>query len=138
MKTLMIDTSAYALFKRGHPDAIAQIRKASAIVLPTIVLGELWAGFELGSRRTNNRDELDAFLASSRVNVATIIDETAKRYSRIYAFLRKNGRPIPTNDLWIAACAMEHSATLLTADSHFLHIPQIIAEHLVINGERKK
>lgn len=133
MKTLMIDTSAYALFKRGHPDAISQIRKAAAILLTTIVLGELWAGFETGSRRSVNRAELDAFLASSRVSVVPVINETAERYARIYAYLRKNGRPIPSNDLWIAASAMEQSATLLTADAHFLHIPQILVEHLSID-----
>jgi predicted nucleic acid-binding protein len=133
MKTLMLDTSAYALFKRGHPDAISQVRKSATILLPAIVLGELWAGFEIGSRRTANRDELDAFLASSRVSATPIINETAERYARIYAYLRRNGRPIPTNDLWIAASAMEYSATLLTADAHFLPIPHILVEHLSID-----
>ncbi|MDX1417811.1 MAG: type II toxin-antitoxin system VapC family toxin [Candidatus Promineifilaceae bacterium] len=133
MKTLMIDTSAYAMFKRGHPEAISQIRKAEVILLPVIVLGELWAGFEIGSRRTTNRNELDAFLASSRVRVAPIINETAERYARIYAYLRENGRPIPTNDLWIASSAMEQSAVLLTADAHFLQVPQIIVEHLSLD-----
>ena len=133
MKTLMLDTSAYALFKRGHPDALSQIRKASTILLPAIVLGELWAGFEIGSRRTTNREELDAFLESSRLSATPVINETAERYARIYAYLRRNGRPIPTNDLWIAASAMEHSATLLTADAHFLHIPHILVEHLSID-----
>ena len=134
MKTIMIDTSAYALFKRGHSDAVSKIRRATKLLLPVIVLGELWAGFEIGSRRTVNRDELDAFLASSRVSMTPVHNETAERYARIYAYLRKNGRPIPTNDLWIAASAMEHSATLLTADAHFLHIPQILVEHLAINN----
>ena len=134
MKTIMIDTSAYALFKRGHPDAVSMIRKATKLLLPVIVLGELWAGFEIGSRRAANRHELDAFLASSRVSMSPVNNETAERYARIYAYLRKNGRPIPTNDLWIAASAMEHSATLLTADAHFLHIPHIFVEHLAINN----
>lgn len=133
MKTLMMDTSAYAMFKRGHAEAISQIRKAEVIFLPTIVLGELLAGFESGSRRTINRKELDAFLASSRVFVSPVTSETAERYARIYAFLRENGRPIPTNDLWIAASAMEHSAILLTADAHFLQVPQIIVEHLSLD-----
>jgi len=133
MKTLMLDTSAYALFKRGHPDAISQIRKAATIMFPTIVLGELWAGFEVGNRRTKNRDELGEFLASSRVSLASVINETAERYARIYAYLRQSGRPIPTNDLWIAASAMEHGTVLLTADAHFLNIPQILVEYLAID-----
>lgn len=133
MKTLMIDTSAYAVFKRGHSDATSQIRKAVEILVPSIVLGELRAGFEFGRRKTINHNELDAFLSSSRVSVTPVINETAERYARIYAYLRKNGRPIPTNDLWIAASAMEHSAVLLTADTHFLHIPQILVKHLSVD-----
>ena len=130
MKRLMVDTSAYAAFKHGHPDAKSQIRQAAAILLPAIVLGELWAGFELGSRRETNREELDAFLNSPRVTVAHSVSATAERYARIYAYLRRNGRPIPTNDLWIASSAMEHSAILLTADAHFLNLPQILVHHI--------
>ena len=133
MKQLMIDTSAYAAFKRGHPDAKSQMRKATTILLPVIVLGELWAGFEVGSRRGINRDELDAFLRSPRVTVAPIVTATAERYARIYAYMRKNGRPIPSNELWIAASAMEHSAMLLTADTYFLHLPQILVHHILSN-----
>ena len=130
MKKLMIGTSAYAAFKRGHPEAIAQIRKTTAILLPAIVMGELWAGFEVGSRREINRDELEGFLNSPRVSVAPIVAATAERYARIYAYLRKLGQPIPTNDLWIAASVMEYSAVLLTADAHFLHLPQILVQHI--------
>jgi len=128
----MLDTSAYAAFKRGHAEAASALRKFPEILLPAIVLGELWAGFEVGSKRDHNRQELAAFLASSRVALAPVTGETAARYAVIYAYLRGNGRPIPTNDLWIAALAMEHGATLLTADAHFLHIPQILVSHLTV------
>lgn len=128
----MLDTSAYAAFKRGHEKAASALRKSPEILLPTIVLGELWAGFEVGSKREQNRQELDAFLASPRVVLAPVTGETAVRYAVIYAYLRGNGRPIPTNDLWIAALAMEHGATLLTADAHFLNVPQILVTHLTI------
>ena len=131
MKQLMIDTSAYAAFMRGHPGAKGELRKAAAILLPVIVLGELWAGFEVGSRRELNYDLLADFLHSPRVSILPITTETAERYAHIYAYLRQNGRPIPTNDLWIAALAMEHGAELLTADAHFLHLPQIIVQHII-------
>ncbi len=65
--------------------------------------------------------------------VAPIVSATAERYARIYAYLRKNGHPIPTNDLWITASAMEHSAELLTADAHFLLLPQILVQHISID-----
>ena len=128
----MLDTSAYAAFKRGHEEAAKALRKSPEILLPSIVLGELWAGFEVGSRRDQNRQELDAFLASPRVALTPVTAETAARYAAIYAYLRANGRPIPTNDLWIAALAMEHGATLLTADAHFLEVPQILVTHLTV------
>lgn len=132
MSSLMLDTSAYAAFKRGHEEAAGALRKSLTILLPTIVLGELWAGFAVGSKRAQNRQELDAFLASPRVALAPVTAETAARYAAIYAYLRANGRPIPTNDLWVAALAMEHGATLLTADAHFLHVPQILITHLAV------
>ena len=133
MTKLMIDTSAYTAFKRGHPEAKSQIRKARAILIPVVVLGELLAGFEAGSRRETNRSELVSFLASPRVSVTPMLESTTERYARIYAHLRKHGRPIPTNDLWIAAAAMEYSAVLLTADAHFLHLPQILVQHISSN-----
>ena len=126
MIPLMLDTTAYTAFKLGNPAALEAIRKAPDILIPLIVFGELLAGFEAGSWREQNRQELTAFLQSPRVKLVPIIADTAERYALIYAYLRQQGRPIPTNDLWIAASAMEHSAELLTADGHFNHVPQII------------
>lgn len=130
LEAVLIDTSAYAAFKRGHPEAIAALRRARFILLPSVVLGELLAGFEVGSRRQRNRAELQEFRQSSRVRLVQIAQETAERYAHIYAYLRGAGRPIPTNDLWVAASAMEHGAEVLTADAHFLHLPQIMVRYI--------
>jgi tRNA(fMet)-specific endonuclease VapC len=132
MTPLLLDTSAYSAFKKGRSEAIEAIQQAQQILIPTIVIGELLAGFEVGKRRQKNRMELEAFLDSPRVSIAPLTGETAERYAHIYAYLRKNGRPIPTNDLWIAASAMEHSAELLTNDNHFLNVVQILVTY--ING----
>ncbi|NJN83441.1 MAG: type II toxin-antitoxin system VapC family toxin [Caldilineaceae bacterium] len=130
MNRLIVDTSAYSALKQGKESAVAALQRASSILIPTVVLGELWAGFEVGARRERNRAELELFLRSPRVKVVAITGETAERYALIYAHLRSARRPIPTNDLWIAAAAMEHGAELLTADSHFLHVPQIMVRFL--------
>ena len=130
MSKLMLDTSAYAAFKRGTLEAVTSLRKTRSILLTPIVLGELLAGFEVGNQRKQNRTELQEFMRSPRVQTVPITMETSERYASIYAHLRSVGRPLPTNDLWIAASAMEYSATLLTADSHFLNIPQIIVSHI--------
>lgn len=130
MIPLLLDTSAYTAFKKGHHEALKAIREAEQILLPTVVIGELLAGFEAGHRRQKNRTELDAFLKSPRVSIVSTTPETAERYAHIYAYLRKNGRPIPTNDLWIAASAMEHSAELLTWDAHFLNVVQVLVTYI--------
>ena len=86
------------------------------------VLGELLAGFADGSRQSENRSELTRFLASPRVTIANSSAATADFYALIYAALRRQGQPIPTNDLWIAASCLEHGTALLTLDEHFQHV----------------
>ena len=124
---ILLDTSAYSAFKRGHGEALDLIRSASHIILPAVVVGELLAAFEFGSRRDRNRAELDGFLSASRVAVAPITRSTAERYAVIYHYLRDKGTPLPTNDLWIAATAMEHGAVVVTMDRHFSLMPQVIS-----------
>jgi|TARA_Y100000294_G_C8378484_1_gene265693 predicted nucleic acid-binding protein len=94
------------------------------------VIGELLSGFDAGSQSAENRTDLDAFLTIPRVSTVPISSETAERYAHIYVYLRSQSKPSPANDLWIAASAMEQSAALLTSDTHFLQIPQIIVQHL--------
>jgi tRNA(fMet)-specific endonuclease VapC len=86
------------------------------------VLGELLGGFAAGMREPKNRAELARFLESPRVEVLPITAETADSYALVYTGLRRKGQPIPTNDLWIAASALEHGAALLTRDAHFTKI----------------
>jgi tRNA(fMet)-specific endonuclease VapC len=123
---LTLDTSGYSAFKRGHPGVVGHLRRAEEILLPTIVLGELLGGFETGRQSRRNREELDLFRRSPRVRLVSIGEPTAERYAAIYATLRSAGRPIPTNDLWIAASAMEHGTELVTLDRDFAHVPQIL------------
>ena len=123
---LVLDTSAYAAYRRGFATAVEEIQLAEMILVPTIVLGELLAGFALGARQEQNRLELAGFLAQPRVKVLSAGQVTAERYAVLLAYLRKIGKPIPTNDLWIAAVTWENGGALLTADSHFENIPQIV------------
>ncbi|MBF0390108.1 MAG: type II toxin-antitoxin system VapC family toxin [Desulfamplus sp.] len=100
---ILIDTNAYASFKRGNPESIEVIRYSHFIGLNAVVLGELLAGFAVGNRESQNRLELEAFFKSPRIRFLTIDNETAGHYAGIYKALKQKGRPIPTNDLWIAA-----------------------------------
>lgn len=130
MSRLLLDTSAYSAFFRGDEVAKAAIRGADEIWLNPVVLGELLAGFGRGRRRGRNEEELAEFLAAPRVRVAVIDEETASRYAAILGGLWAAGTPIPTNDIWIAASAMQHGLEVLTADAHYARVPQVVAKLL--------
>ena len=130
MRRICLDTSAYSAFKRGHPQLGHRIREASEIQLSPVVLGELRAGFLKGTRLAENLADLAQFLASPRVAVVATNEETTERYAVIFDSLRRAGVPIPTNDIWIAATAMQSGAVLLTTDPHFGAVAQVVAEIL--------
>jgi len=125
---VMLDTSAYSAFLRGNAEVTQALREADEIYLNPVVLGELYAGFARGGKNRKNRDILREFVASPRVQIAVIDEETAERYMSIITFLWSNGTPIPTNDLWIAATAMQYGLKLITTDGHYRNVPQIIVE----------
>ncbi|PTN38091.1 type II toxin-antitoxin system VapC family toxin [Desulfonatronum sp. SC1] len=126
MRCILIDTNAYAAFKRGHPEAVEVIRRAEAIRVSVIILAELLAGFHFGNREKDNRVELNNFLKSPRVACVPVDTETTEHYARIYRQLREDGKPIPTNDLWIAATAMRHGWPVFTLDRHFAFIRNLL------------
>jgi tRNA(fMet)-specific endonuclease VapC len=129
---IFLDTSAYSAFMRGHDPILDLIQQAGRIAVNPIVLGELLAGFRLGKRTAKNNNLLQRFLDSPRVTSLPIDDGTARRYSDIVEHLRRSGTPIPTNDLWIAASAMQHGLILISTDTHFEKVPQISKEILPI------
>jgi predicted nucleic acid-binding protein len=126
---LLLDTSAYSAYRLGHEGLREELREAGAIYMSPIVLGELRAGFRRGAKRAANDAGLREFLASSRVHVLPVTESTAERYAEIRSYLASVGGPIPTNDIWIAASAMEHGLVVLTVDTHFQRIPQIVVRH---------
>lgn len=116
---ILLDTNAYSAFKLGQTEAVDIIQQAQNIAINSTVLGELMAGFAVGSREAKNRQELQQFLESSRVLVFPVDEVTAIYYATVYQLLRSKGRPIPTNDMWIAASALQHGYALFTHDNHF-------------------
>jgi tRNA(fMet)-specific endonuclease VapC len=127
---VILDTSAYSLHLQGDEAVKLALRRADEIVVNPVILGELLAGFRSGGREQRNRDILRKFLASPRVRIVEIDEETAERYAVVTDYLRRAGSPIPTNDLWIAASAMQHGLKVLTSDAHFLKVQQVITEHV--------
>jgi tRNA(fMet)-specific endonuclease VapC len=116
---VLLDTNAYTALFRGHEGVAEHVRRADQLLLSAVVAGELLFGFRNGSRYEANRRELDEFLSSPYVELLPVTFVTADRFGRIAAALRRKGRPIPTNDIWIAAHAMESGAELLSFDEHF-------------------
>jgi len=127
---VLFDTSAYSALGRGHAGAADVAASADRIVVTPVVLGELLAGFRKGRHGRRNRDLLGKFLDSPRVEVVPVDAETAERYAVILDSLRAAGTSIPTNDLWIAASAMQHGLALVTADAHFDDVPQVLVHPL--------
>jgi tRNA(fMet)-specific endonuclease VapC len=120
---LLIDTSAYSLYRTEHADTVARIAASDSILVSPVVLGEILFGIRNGARFERNMSLLTRFLEHEAVEVVPIAEVTADRYARIALQLRRQGTPIPANDMWIAAQAMEHGAELLTSDRHFEQVP---------------
>lgn len=123
-----LDTSAYSAFKRGHEEIVDVLRRSEEIVFNIVVLGELITGFRRGSRLAENLEELERFRVSPRVKTVSLDEETADRYAEILAYLRSSGTPIPTNDVWIAASAMQFGLRVVTTDTHFGKVPQVASD----------
>lgn len=117
-----LDTSAYSQFVRGDKRLRKWFKSVNTIIVPTIVIGELRAGFAAGSKMVENEKLLARFLDSTNVEVVTITDTTTKQFANIYAALRQVGTPIGTNDMWISAISIELDVPLLTLDSDYSRV----------------
>lgn len=122
MMRVLIDTNIYSLAMRGDNEVIDYLRRIDQIGFSSISIGELWSGFKGGDSLDKNRSELHQFLDSPRVIIFVVDAETAEYYAEVLQQLKKAGTPIPTNDIWIAACAIQHGFKVLTRDKHFKRI----------------
>ena len=123
---ILPDTSAYVGFKVGVNEVVEIVTAAERILFSPVVLGELMFGFRNGARFAENMVELEKLLQHDAVELIQIGKTTADRYSRIAAYLRQQGTPIPTNDIWIAAQTMEFGAELITSDRHFEKVSGLV------------
>jgi tRNA(fMet)-specific endonuclease VapC len=122
MISLCLDTNVYSAHYKADPVAVALVAAVAQIWLPAIVVGELRAGFLNGSKSAANELHLQEFLALPYLAVANVTEVTSRHFAKVSQQLRRDGRPIPTNDIWIAATAMEHGIPLFTHDKHFCNV----------------
>jgi len=122
---LALDTSRYTDLCRGDVSVVETIELAEEVWLPFIVLGELRAGFAVGSQGPRNEAVLRRFLLKPAIGVLFADEQTTHHYATVFRQLRKQGTPIPTNDMWIAALVLQHSLILFARDAHFDALPQL-------------
>lgn len=124
--TILLDTNAYTALLRGHPEVASRVRLASRVLFSMVVIGELLAGFRHGSRRRENLRVLDDFLRNPHFDAVPVTRASAERFALVWSGLRAKGKPIPTNDVWIAAHAMETGAELISFDRHFEEVDGLL------------
>ena len=122
---LALDTNRYADLCRGDASVVQTVELAEAVWLPFIVLGELRAGFAVGRQGPHNEAVLRRFLLKPGVGVLYADEQTTHHCAALYRQLRKQGTPIPANDMWIAALVLQHSLILFARNAHFDALPQL-------------
>jgi tRNA(fMet)-specific endonuclease VapC len=120
-----LDTNRYTDLSRGGAFVVNLVATADEAWLPFVVLGELRAGFAAGTKEARNEAVLRRFLLKPGVGILYAGEQTTHHYANVYRQLRKQGTPIPTNDMWIAAIVLEHSLVLCARDAHFDALGQI-------------
>lgn len=117
---LLLDTSAVIELFRGGPGTDRLIAAEDRSLISVIVMGELLAGALRSDRKDQNVAQVDRLISGGGVIGCNA--DTARHYASIRDHLRLKGRPIPENDMWIAATAMQHQLTLVTRDAHFREV----------------
>jgi predicted nucleic acid-binding protein len=120
---MILDTNALSAAADNDPAVIAILAGADQVAIPVIVLGE----YRYGIAQSRNRASYESWLAGLLQDcfVLDITEPTTQHYAEITLELKRKGKPIPTNDLWIAALCRQHSLPLLSRDRHFDLLPSI-------------
>ena len=122
----VLDTNIYVDFASGKLDVVNLLAiQSTEILLPAIVMGELFYGFIKGSRTRYNEEKFHHFVSTLDAYFIYENEDVARKYAIIFSALTNNGTRIPINDVWIAACCMSVGGTLLTRDRHFEQVSQI-------------
>lgn len=114
---MILDTNALSAFVDGDAGVGEILRAQPRAAIPVIVLGE----FRYGIAQSRHRSTYEAWLKTQlrHFDVLTVTDDTAVSYAALRVVLKRSGRPIPANDAWIAALALQHRLPVLSRDQHF-------------------
>jgi len=120
---LLLDTNALSDHADGVAAAVELVSKAGEVYIPVTVIGEFQYGIQHSRRRSGYESWLFEMIQNSRVLDVTL--ETAILYAAIRSELRVAGTPIPSNDLWIAACSRQYNVPLMSRDRHFNYVKSL-------------
>jgi tRNA(fMet)-specific endonuclease VapC len=122
----LLDTNIVIALFASDEAVVEQIKAATEVFLPSVVFGELYYGARRSGRIEANIERVDEFATGSVVLSCDV--GTAQRYGEIKDELRKKGRPIPENDIWVAALALQYDLTLASRDEHFCQVQELRTE----------
>jgi tRNA(fMet)-specific endonuclease VapC len=125
-KDYLLDTNIVVAFFNGDPTIVQQVNRLSIVQLSSVVIGELYYGAFKSAKTQQNIERIRSFL--SLCNVLSSDTETSYWYGHIRENLRKKGKPIPENDIWIAATARQHQLILVSRDKHFDEVDSLSVE----------
>ena len=120
----LLDTNIVIAIFSNDKSVMEPLEMAEEVFVPIIVLGELYFGAQKSKKVGRNLTRINEFAQSSSVLICDT--ETSRQYGEIKNFLRAKGRPIPENDIWIAAIAKQHELTLISRDDHFKEIEDFL------------
>lgn len=122
---VLLDTNIVSAALEQETEVVSRLT-AVTVIIPNVVVGELYYGAYASTRIENNLQRIEALLED--FSVLTSDEETARQYGLVRAGLKRKGRPIPENDVWIAALALQYNLTLVTRDKHFAEVDGLTIE----------
>lgn len=123
---VVLDTNIVISLLRHDTNVVKRVGEQDSVAIPIVVAGELYYGALRSRQPMQNVAIIDAFLAGSSVLIPD--EETAKQYGTVKSQLASKGRPIPENDVWIAALAIQHGLTVVSHDVHFSEVDGLSLE----------
>ena len=120
-----LDTNRLTDLFQGDATLADFLGMCDEVWIPFVVLAEIKAGFYGGNRLTQNETLLAKFMSRETIDILYAGRETTEHYARLFVQLKRAGTPVPDNDLWIAALALEHDLALVSRDRHFDLVPQL-------------
>lgn len=121
--SVLLDTNIISALLTGDVAIADNIDAVQEAFIPVIVLGELHYGAQYSANIQKNTNNINKLI--ERYGILKADEQTAEVYGVLKASLRRKGKPIPENDIWIAAIAYQHDLTLITRDKHFSEIDEL-------------